>query len=121
MTRTLTITGASLIVERFDEPDLDRTGDLVIGADGRVGVPTAEPAASAHDTLDAEGGLVTPVSSTRTTTCSSRASAPCRAPGECPCGSGCPRWPPRMPPRASTPPSSARRPAWGWPSRSCAE
>ncbi|QOC24914.1 amidohydrolase family protein [Microbacterium hominis] len=60
MTRTLTITGASLIVERFDEPDLDRTGDLVIGADGRVGVPTAEPAASAHDTLDAEGGLVTP-------------------------------------------------------------
>lgn len=60
MTRTLTITGASLIVERFEDPDRDRTGDLLIGADGRVAVPGAEPAASAPDTLDAEGGIVTP-------------------------------------------------------------
>ncbi|WP_448390383.1 amidohydrolase family protein [Microbacterium aurum] len=70
MTSMLTITGASRIVERFDDPSRDRIGDLVIGADGRVGAagaslgaPAGAPAgspASAHDVIDAEGGIVTP-------------------------------------------------------------
>ncbi|MGB4780247.1 amidohydrolase family protein [Microbacterium sp.] len=43
MTSTLTITGASRIVERFDDPARDRGGALVIGADGRVSFSVALP------------------------------------------------------------------------------
>ncbi|PWJ53995.1 Cytosine/adenosine deaminase [Quadrisphaera granulorum] len=65
MTRSLTITSASLVVERFDDPERDRTGDLVIGADGRVAGPAPGPGASgtgpgSHDVLDAAGCIVTP-------------------------------------------------------------
>ena len=55
---TLTIANAALIVERFDDEIRDRTGDLTIGADGRV-TPTASPE-TADEVLDAEGAIVTP-------------------------------------------------------------
>ncbi|MDJ1113114.1 amidohydrolase family protein [Microbacterium dauci] len=57
MTGSLTLTGASRIVERFDDPTGDRGGDLLI-RDGRV-VTNADDAGS-PTILDAEGGIVTP-------------------------------------------------------------
>lgn len=73
MAASLIITGASTIVERFDDPTSDRTGELVI-RDGRVasGPVASGRAASGPDVLseaapdvpsealDAEGGIVTP-------------------------------------------------------------
>jgi len=61
MTSQLSITGASRIVERFDDPARDRTGTLMIGADGRVAAPEAGASeVSDADVLDAQGGIVTP-------------------------------------------------------------
>lgn len=55
----LTISGAALIVEDFASEELDRLGTITVGADGFV-VPDSTADASDSETLDAEGGIVTP-------------------------------------------------------------
>ncbi|MBN9175797.1 MAG: amidohydrolase family protein [Microbacterium sp.] len=57
MTGSVTLTGASVIVERFDDPAADRNGTLVV-QDGRVAA--AGSPSPAGEVLDAEGGIVTP-------------------------------------------------------------
>lgn len=60
MTGSLTLTGAARIVERFDDPARDRGGDLVIRG-GRVTTAASAPSPDESiDTLDADGGIVTP-------------------------------------------------------------
>lgn len=60
MTGSLILTGAARIVERFDDPARDRGGDLVIRR-GQVAPTASAPSPDESiDTLDADGGIVTP-------------------------------------------------------------
>jgi cytosine/adenosine deaminase-related metal-dependent hydrolase len=116
MTGSLILTGAARIVERFDDPARDRGGDLVIRR-GRVTTAASAPSPEESiDTLDADGGIVTPglVNAHHHLLQSGFRTLP--APAACRCASGCRPWPPPTRTPISTHPWSARPPASAWPS-----
>ncbi len=73
----LTLTNARLVVVDPRDPTLDRAGDLQIAG------PTGADDTTPDESLDVSGAIVTPGSSTRTTTCCSRRSARCPEPAAC--------------------------------------